>query len=399
MGDRKIVFITKDISASENSDGTSIILHNLLNRLNNFNVEIIYFGIINIDAEKHFAKHNIRVLHQKLFSNKFLFFENIGGLFFLKPFNVIRICFSRFSVKLIKKSDYYCFLGFESGFLIPLFGEKGKDKIVYFEIDSLSLYYSRSIANSTKIISKLYNRLQLLLIQNSENIFYNLSSRILFISNVDKAFAIHKFSDISSRKFFNLRLGIDDSNNLWDSKKVRKNFNIVFTGNLDYKPNFEAASFIVKNILPEFSVLGLNIKFHIVGQCSKNLKVELGIKDTDNVVFSGFVDDLNSYLAEMDIFISPLFIGSGMKNKILKSMSIGIPIVCTSLSIDGIDEMENGVNCLICDSHSGKIWKEQLLGLLANDKLKQKFSENTISIAKTNYNWNYIVNDFLKLIY
>jgi glycosyltransferase involved in cell wall biosynthesis len=398
MINKKILFVTKDISANENSDGTSIILHNLLSRLSNYSIEVIYFGVKNLDAEKYFTKQKVKVHHQNLIINKVSFSETVRGFKFLKPFNSFKFKYSLFNIELFNCYDYYCFLGFESGFLIPFFRETSNKNIIYFQIDSLSLYYKRAFSISKSLIHKIYNRLQFHLIHKCEKIFYSLSSKIIFISTVDKVFAINLFSNIPSEIFFNLKLGIDESNHMWNFNEVRSDFNVVFTGNLDYKPNFEAASFIINKILPQFSELNFNLKFHIVGKYSKNLKVDLGINDDDRVVIPGFVDDLNEYLSKMDVFISPLFIGSGMKNKILKSMSIGVPIICTSLSVDGIEEMVDGLNCFICDSNSGIIWKDKLLSLLLNERLMNSFSNNTISIAKAHYNWNYLVNDFIKII-
>jgi hypothetical protein len=151
MKNKKYLFITKDISTNENSDGTSIILHNLLKRLNNYSIDIIYFGVKNIDAERFFEKLNINVYHENIYSNKSIFFERIKGHNFIKPFSVIKLRFSCFNFIPIYNYDYYCFLGFESGFLLPYFKGLNKCNLIYFEIDSLSLYYTRSLNNSVKL--------------------------------------------------------------------------------------------------------------------------------------------------------------------------------------------------------------------------------------------------------
>ena len=47
--------------------------------------------------------------------------------------------------------------------------------------------------------------------------------------------------------------------------------------------------------------------------------------------------------------VSPVRLGSGIRTKVLEAMAAGLPIVSTSLGMEGI-EAQNGINCLIADT-------------------------------------------------
>jgi len=46
-------------------------------------------------------------------------------------------------------------------------------------------------------------------------------------------------------------------------------------------------------------------------------------------------------LKEADIYVCPLRIGTGIKNKVIEAMAMGIPIVSTPVGIDGIGGQKN----------------------------------------------------------
>lgn len=106
---------------------------------------------------------------------------------------------------------------------------------------------------------------------------------------------------------------------------------LIFFGIMDYEPNILAVEYIIKNILPE---LNKKYKIEIVGpKVSKKLKK----LESNNLKFCGYVEAIKEKLSEADMFICPIIAGSGVKNKILQAGEVGLPIVCTGLSLEGIN--------------------------------------------------------------
>ena len=58
---------------------------------------------------------------------------------------------------------------------------------------------------------------------------------------------------------------------------------------------------------------------------------------SDHIVVSGHVPEVTPFLERATVFVCPLRIGAGLKNKVLEALAMGIPVVATPLSVDGID--------------------------------------------------------------
>jgi sugar transferase (PEP-CTERM/EpsH1 system associated) len=109
-----------------------------------------------------------------------------------------------------------------------------------------------------------------------------------------------------------------------------KHYSIVFTGNMAYAPNVDAACWLVKEIMPlVWKQCPYGIKVLIAGADPKPaVKALAGPK----VTVSGRLDDIREAYAAASIFVAPMRIGSGMQNKLLEAMSMGLPCVTTSLA-------------------------------------------------------------------
>ena len=113
--------------------------------------------------------------------------------------------------------------------------------------------------------------------------------------------------------------------NAQDSK-----FNIVFCGNMSYAPNVDAACWLVKEIMPlvwKRCPYGVNVL--LAGADPKPAVRRLA---SSKVTVSGRLDDIREAYASAKIFVAPMRIGSGMQNKLLEAMSMGLPCVTTSIA-------------------------------------------------------------------
>ena len=73
---------------------------------------------------------------------------------------------------------------------------------------------------------------------------------------------------------------------------------------------------------------------------------------SDDVVITGYVKDLDPLLDQMRISVAPLRYGAGIKGKIGTAMAAGLPIVATSLAAEGMS-LTNEENILIADGAQG----------------------------------------------
>lgn len=105
---------------------------------------------------------------------------------------------------------------------------------------------------------------------------------------------------------------------------------IVFTGNMAYAPNVDAACWLVKEIMPlVWAKQPYGIKVLIAGADPKPaVRALAGPK----VTVSGRLPDIRDAYASAHIFVAPMRIGSGMQNKLLEAMAMGLPCVTTTIA-------------------------------------------------------------------
>lgn len=107
--------------------------------------------------------------------------------------------------------------------------------------------------------------------------------------------------------------------NATDDKPV-----ILFTGNMSYPPNVDAACQLVNEVLP---LLASNsIRVVIAGT---NPTPEVKALATERVEVTGWIPDIRDAYARAALFVAPLRIGTGQQNKILEAMSMNLPCVTT----------------------------------------------------------------------
>ena len=114
---------------------------------------------------------------------------------------------------------------------------------------------------------------------------------------------------------------------------------LVFTGVMGYGPNEDAAMYFVEEILPLVKAKRPQVQFWIVGsEPSDRIK---NLSRISGVHVTGKVEDVRPYVRSATVFVCPLRIGSGVKNKILAAMAMQKATVATSMSIDGLELADN----------------------------------------------------------
>lgn len=109
---------------------------------------------------------------------------------------------------------------------------------------------------------------------------------------------------------------------------------IVFTGAMDYRPNVDAALFLVRSILPLVRESVPESTLTIVGRDPVPELAEAG--RAEGVTVTGFVDDVRPYLDDAAVFAAPIRFGAGMQNKVLEALAMEVPVVSSTLAAAGL---------------------------------------------------------------
>lgn len=113
----------------------------------------------------------------------------------------------------------------------------------------------------------------------------------------------------------------------------KDNHNIVFVGSMFYDPNVVAAVYFVKEVFPAILERYPDAKFYIVG--NRPTKEVLNLA-SENVIVTGFVDDVWPYLKDSGVVVVPMQSGAGLQNKVLEALAIRACIVTTTTGTGGL---------------------------------------------------------------
>lgn len=112
-------------------------------------------------------------------------------------------------------------------------------------------------------------------------------------------------------------------------QEQEKKYDLVFTGNMSYPPNVNAVEYLADEILPIVWKTLPETKLYIAG-ATPDPKVRKAA--SDKVIVSGWLDDIRDAYAQSRVFIAPMRIGTGLQNKLLEAMSMGLPAITSPLA-------------------------------------------------------------------
>lgn len=109
---------------------------------------------------------------------------------------------------------------------------------------------------------------------------------------------------------------------------------MVFTGNMDYRPNIDAVSWFADAVFPGIKARFPHAAFYIVG--ANPTAAVRRLARQQNVFVTGRVVDTRPYLCHATLVVAPLRIAAGVQNKVLEAMAMAKPVLATSGAITGI---------------------------------------------------------------
>ena len=219
-------------------------------------------------------------------------------------------------------------------------------------------------------------RLRLPLVRRFERFMFTPFDRTVVISGADRALLLDVQPSLNVVVIPN---GIEHER-FQPRELERDACTLLFVGNYEYAPNQDAARILVERVLPRVRQAVPDARLHLVGA---NPPGWLRALESDRVEVSGRVPDVAPYLARATVFVCPLRIGAGLKNKVLEALAMGIPVVATPLSVDGIDARD-GESALIAgvDDIAAKT-----IELLGDPALRERLSRSGRALIQARYSW------------
>lgn len=248
--------------------------------------------------------------------------------------------------------------------------------------DAFSLYFKRRKNTKRPLFNKLIDFIEINRLASYERFIKNFD-RTLVCSVEDRKY----LEQLHGAKNLGILLnGVDlDSFHRNAPSDYESNETILFTGNMDYAPNVDAVHYFVAEIWPYISNKFPKTKFVIAGQ--RPLSSVKNLAD-ERIMVTGFVPDICEMYEKASIVVAPLRFGAGTQNKVLESMAMGVPVVCTHIGFEGL-QINSGEGVILGKTKDSFI--QALEALLSSKKLREEVGIKGQEIAKSRFSWDVIV--------
>lgn len=120
-------------------------------------------------------------------------------------------------------------------------------------------------------------------------------------------------------------------------------FDVAFTGAMDYWANVDAVLWFVKHVWPKVRQALPKATFAVVG--GNPTAAVQALNGKDGIVVTGRVKDVRPFIRNAKTSVAPLQIARGIQNKVLEAMAMAKPVVATSMAMEGIETTSEAVFC------------------------------------------------------
>lgn len=165
-------------------------------------------------------------------------------------------------------------------------------------------------------------------------------------------------------------------------------FNILTMGTLYYPPNADGIRWFLLDVFPIVRRALPQATLTIVGKTPPADFLQAAKESNGSIVVTGYVPKLDPYYANASIAVIPVRAGGGMRVRILEAFARGMPVVTTTVGLEGIDA-KPGSDVLVADSPND--FAQSTIQLLSDGELQARLSANGRHLAKEKYDWQVVL--------
>lgn len=272
-------------------------------------------------------------------------------------------------------------------FLTPLFKDELPVSIDW--IDSHTLYFYRSVLNNIKKrrLKKIFTGLRnLFIIYLYERYYGKLSKINMFASPIDSNHFRKIHGGIKSYPLLN---GIDFPP-IIDTEREQNR--LIFTGSMDFEPNYEASIWFIDNVLPLVLKKKSNTKFVVAGRYPTQ-----ALKDraSESVIILGEVENIFEEIAKSCLYVAPLISGGGFKNKVLEALATKSFIVSTQ---KGVEFLPKSIREKILVADNPEEFAGNIINFLDNSSYYMSRTPSLLYEIQQQFSWENRARELLSLV-
>ena len=156
---------------------------------------------------------------------------------------------------------------------------------------------------------------------------------------------------------------------------------LIFTGSMSYAPNEFGALWFIDKVLPLLLRANSDIRLVIAGQ---EPQPALLAKAGEHVEITGLVADMQAEIARSQLYVAPLFSGSGFRNKIVEAVGSGTYVIGTTMALEFLDDR---LRSKLVAVDNPALFAEQILSYLKNPAAFDQRLREAMQILRDEYSW------------
>ncbi|MFR2503911.1 MAG: glycosyltransferase family 4 protein, partial [Coprobacillus cateniformis] len=168
-----------------------------------------------------------------------------------------------------------------------------------------------------------------------------------------------------------------------------KRYDLVFVGSMNWFPNTQALEWFLEKVMPLIQKKRPATRLEIIGSGKPDQHMIKVIKQNRNVTFWGEIENEKPFLHGAKVFISPIWIGAGVRLKNPTAWAAKLPVVATSISVEGLEYLP-GKDLLIGDTPED--FAKQVLSVLNDPEYGKSIADRAYQTYKEIYSAERLTN-------
>ncbi len=162
----------------------------------------------------------------------------------------------------------------------------------------------------------------------------------------------------------------------WEARR-----DLLFIGSFAHPPNTDAVLYLAREVMPMVEERTPGLVLNIIG-ADPPADVRACARESIRVL--GYVPDVTPWFASCRLSVAPLRYGAGVKGKVNQSLAHGLPVVATTVAIEGMGLVDGESVLVADDAESFATAIERLYGDAA---LWQRLSEGGLAVMERRFSF------------
>jgi glycosyltransferase involved in cell wall biosynthesis len=167
-------------------------------------------------------------------------------------------------------------------------------------------------------------------------------------------------------------------------KRSSGSCNIMTLGTLHYPPNADGIRWFIQEVFPLVRQQIPDATLTVVGKNPPHDLLQLASQAPQSITFTGYVPDLTPYFEQAALMVVPVRSGGGMRVRILEGFARAMPVVTTTIGLEGIDARPNQ-DVWVQDTADG--FAQAVVKLIKDEDRQAELGINGRRLVERKYDW------------